>query len=435
MRNYEMFMRDYIKEDNPEFYEKLPPYEEIEEFDEGGKEGVYKENFYLRDHLQIPTIRPILQSRKNRDSIVDFVGTYIDEHFKQLTTSGPVFKVTFTAKETSFLYELFKITPERIFELYNEMVNETYGGKISKFYVGWVKNAPHKILLIAMIAESVEFGYDDIIECCEYMLAFTDYPIVYDKYWKIGVNEEIMNYTIEHLGAKYKIRELGLKTLQELLKYDATTTIEFYRNKLNPCPDNLYNDIIYRLRNQINSKLKNISRQYFANVENNASQHSNVIQFDDGEIAEHEGHASIMASLIDKTINKFGSGDINKSMISIVANRNKTDKSNVEGMIGQIITTKNNRINKFIEDVITYYFEKYPNTDTISSAEFLNFGLGIYKSMGTSKNEFLSDLKNILDFWMNNIIKIQDMYNRAATIIDYRKSIFDYMILMINYYN
>lgn len=430
MRNYELFMRDYIKENSPDDYSLLP---EVEQFDEAGRDDVYKENYYFQDNLQIPFVKQVLTSQKNRDAIIDFVGRFIDEHMKQLTTSGPVYIFTFADKETAFLYKLFNVNADQLITMYTEMVNATYNGEISKFFTGWVKNAPHKLLLTAMIAESVQSGYNDIIECCEYMYAFTEYPIIYRNYWKIGVNEEVMNYTIEHLGAKFKIRQL--KNLMALLKYDSTKAVEFYKGQMNPCPDNVYMDMMYRIRNQINSKFRNISRAYFKNIEKNAAQHANVTEFDDGQLADQEGHATTVSSIIDKTVSKFASGEVNKGIVRLVANKNQTDRSNLEGMIGNIFTTKNNRVQKFVENIITAYFNKYPDRDNLMSTEFLNYGLALYRSIGTSKDELFVEMKEILNMWMNDIIHIADMYQREPTRIAYRRSIFDYIIFMINYYN
>ena len=429
MRNYELFMRDFAEENSPEDFSQLSPYEIYEE----DREGVYKTNFYMRDNLQIPIVQPILATQKNRDSIVDFVGKYLDSHADQLSTTGPVYIVTFRDKETKVLYDMFGTDGDKLYAIYNEMVNVTYNGKISKFYTGLLTHAPHKILLTAMLAEAYAKKYDDIITCCELMYAFTEYPIIYRKFWKIGVKEEVMNYTIEHLGAKYKAKQM--KNILELLKYDAHAAVSFFSDKMADCADNVYNDLMQRMRNQIQSKMRNIARAYFKNVENNAAQHANVTEFDDGEIAEQEGHNSNMSTIIDKTNAKLAYGEINKGMVRIVAEKNQVDRSNIEGMISSIQSTKNNRIDKFAEDVITLYFVKNPSAVSLSASEFLNFGLSLYRSIGMSKDKMMVELKDIMNLWMDDIINIRSMYQREATVINYRRAIYDYFILMINYYN
>lgn len=429
MRNYERFLRDYMEENDPESFSLL---EQIDVFDEDGKEGVYKENYYFKEHLQLPKIAPVLALQKNRDFIVDFVGRFIDSHSYQLSTPGPVRIFTFGEKELKPIYNMFSINNEELLSLYDGMVQETYYGKISKVYDGLVKNVPQKILFNAMLCDAFKNDYMDIIECVEYMYAFTEYPIIYRDFWKIGVKEDVMNYTIEHLGSKYKIREM--KNLQELLKYDATKSVTFFEADLTKGVDNVYMDLIYRMRNQIHSKMKNIAREYFANVEKNATQHTNISEFDDGELADQEGHASNMASIIDSINTKFKSNGINVPLVKIAADGSKVDKSNLEGMINNIYGTKNNRMDKLVENIITAYFKKNPTDWTLNSREFLNFGLSLYRSIGTSKDPILMEIKNILSYWMNDIINIRSMYQREPTVISYTRAVFNYVVLMINYF-
>ena len=426
MRNYELFIRDFLEESDPETFNMLEPMTESND-----KSDVYKENYYFRDHLQIPLISPVLSKQKNRDTIVNFVGKFMDDHANQLSTTGPVYIFTFGEKEIRPLYEMFNVDSEKLLLMYNEMVKEAYYGKISKVFTGWVTNSPHKILLCAILADSFQNGYDDIVECCEYMFAFTDYPIVYRDFWKIGVQEDVMKYTIEHLGGKFKIK--GFDNILGLLKYDSTAAAEFYKESFMKAPDNVYMDMIRRVRNNISSKFRNIAHEYYKNIELNATQHTNVTKFDDGEIADQEGHIYNISSSIEKVNSRIVKNGINKTIARIAADGNKIDRNNLEGMISQILSTKNNRVDKFVENVITNYFTKNPSA-TIDSGQFLIYGFSLFRSIGTSKDPMLVEIRSILSFWMNDIINISGQYERQATRSNYSRGVYNYMIMMINYY-
>ena len=430
MRNYLRFMRDHFVENNPELAEL---FQEEMEFDEAVRDDVYKQNFYFRDNLQIPFVSNPLSSRKVQDAIIDFTGKFIDDHHTQLSTSGPVYMFTFGEKEANFFYSTFNIGPDQIKQFYDVMVQEAYYGKISKFFTGWVYNAPHKILITSILMEAVQKGYEDIITCCEYIWAFCEYPTIYREFWKTGVKEDVMNYTIEHLNNKSKIKSMN--NLQELLKYDAHAAVSFFTEELKIGADNTYMDLMQRMNNQIKSKIRNIANAYYDNVEKNATQHNNVSTFDDGEIADQEGVTTNIAQVVDKTTNKFATGEINKSMIRVAADHSKVDKDNLAGYIAQINGSKNNRINKIIENIITVYFSKNPTSMSVGSGEFINFGLSLYRSIGTSKDPLLKEIRDILNIWMFDIIDIRSQYQREATIISYTRAIFNYTIFMIAHYN
>ena len=425
---YEEYIEDYLKEANDEMGKFVAYIVEAKD-----KSNVYKENYYLRDNLQIPFVSPVLAKRKNRDILIAFTSKFMDEHSFQLGTAGPIHIFTFGDKETGFLYELFGLSVEQVLDMYYKMVDEAFYGKISSVITGWIKNAPHKILITAILIEALQKGYNDIVECCEYLWAFSEYPILYRSFWKTGVKEDVMTYTIEHLGAKFKVKKVS--NLQALLKYDANASVTFLTDKLKTGADNTYTDLTQRMRNQMKNTFKNIARAYYDNDKLNASHHNTTTVFDDGSLADQEGHITNIAQSVDKTISKFSSGDINVSIARIAADGSQVDKDNLIGYLNQIISAKNNRLPKLVENIITSYFNKNPTDTSLGGSEFLNFGILMYRSIGTSKDPMYQEVKSILAMWMNEIINIREVYSREATIISYTRAIFNYIIFMINHYN
>ena len=122
-------------------------------------------------------------------------------------------------------------------------------------------------------------------------------------------------------------------------------------------------------------------------------------------------------------------------MAKITADGAKVDKDNLIGFINQIWASKNNKLSKLIEDIITAYFSKNPTDTSVGSGEFINFGLALYRSIGTSKDPIYQEIKSIINYWMDDIINIKQYYQREGTQIAYARAIFNYIIFMINYYN
>lgn len=434
---YMDFFEDYIADAKLEMYryfvEAAIAFDEAEDSSMEGKPGVYKINYYMRDHLQTPFITKVLAKSKSRDTIIENVGRFIDTHSSQLGTSGPVYSFKFDEPEVKFLYDLFAITGDQIIKIFNDMVQETYYGKIAKFIDGWVKNSPHKVLITAVLIDALQNGYEDIVTCCEYMWAFSEYPLIYHHFWKTGVKEDVMDYTIEHLGSKYKVKKVN--NLRGLLKYDAHSSVEFMSDRLKAGVDHAYADLMNRMRSQINNTFRNIANAYYDNDKNNATQHNRSSQFDDGTLADQEGFTTNVAQVVDRTVSKFTSGGINASIVRVVADASSVDKDNLSGYINQIMSSKDNKIAKILENIITAYFVKFPTSAGVNTNEFINFGLSLYRSISTSKDPMYQEIRGILDHWMFNIIDIKQYYQREGTIINYTRAIFNYLIFMINHYN
>lgn len=428
MSNYELFLEDYIR---------LAMIEEMgfddELFDEDGRPGVYKESYYLKENLQKRYVTSVLAKPATQDFLVEFVGKFLDEHSNQLSTAGPIHMFMFGEKEMKPIYDLFGLDPNIIMDLYYKMVDEAFYGKISVLITGLVSKAPHKMLLTCILIDAIQHKYDDIITCCEYLWAFAEYPLLYRKFWQAGVKEDVMNYTIEHLGSKFKIKKY--KNIQGLLIHDTHSSVVKMGPRLETGADNTYTDFIQRVRNQMKATFRNIANAYYANNKENASLHNKSSQFDDGSMADQEGHTTNIAQVVDSTVSKFATGDVNTAIVRVAADGSQVDKDNLTGYINQIQATKNNRLNKLVENIITAYFNKNPTNTSIGSSEFLNFGLALYRSIGTSKDEMYQEIKAILNFWIHDIINIKQYYQREGTWINYTRAIFNYVILMINYYN
>jgi hypothetical protein len=412
---YETFIEDYIEE--AAHHETL------------FYESTYKDNYYLRDNL-LPYVNKVLLSKENQKKIIDFTGKFIDDNSTKFNTSGPVYKIPFTDKEISFLYQLFDITNKQLLDMCKDMFIQTYDFQTIPYMI---QSTPHKVLITAMIVDSLQNNYTDMIECSLYLFAFVEYPLVYHIFWPYDVNKDVMEYTIEHLGNKFKIKNFN--NLLGLLKYDMDSSLNSWKIKLTEGADNSYIEFISRVRTQIRSKFRNISREYYKNYEKNATQHASGGKTDDGNIIDQDGHSSNAALIVDNTYNKFITNGVNEKLASVTAEGNKVSSDNVISYLNMIQTAKNNKLYKLIDDIITSYLLKNPTNTSVSSAEFVNYGLTMYRSIGISKNETFKEIKDILNFWMFDIIDIKQYTSRDGTITNYTRAIFNYIILMINYYN
>lgn len=401
---------------------------------EAAKDGVFKDGYYLKEHLQIPIVHQVLSTDAGQEKIVEFIGSFMDKHYKELSAVGPVYRFSFGSSEVKFFYDLFNTSDEELLKMFNEMVEDTYYGKISKFMKGWVDNAPHKLLFCAMLVDSIQNGYDDMLECCSYLWGFCEYPMVHAEFWPVAVQPDVMTYTMEHLGPKFRFTQKGMKTLKELLKYHGDVSISCEKEKLRTGADNTYMDFMYRMRNQIKNSFRNLSKVYYDNVKAGRTSHTNVTTFDDGNIAEQEGHISNIATIVDKTVDKFISNGLNSSIVKVAADANKVDKSNLSGYINSIWAVKENKMYRLVEDIITQYFNANPTNSGVGGKEFIIFARKLFRSL-TSNDKINQELRSILDYWMYEIIDIRKTYSREATITSYTRAIWDYIILLIANYN
>jgi len=403
---------------------------------ENSKTPVFIENYIYQKELVEAVIRNVMKSQANRDTLMQFTAKFVNDHSKELSTPGPVYTFTFAEKEISFLYKLFGINEEWILNLFQKVIDKTYMGKLSLPLVGLVKKAPHKILITGILVDAIQMNYTETAKCCEYLMGFADYPMVFRSSWKLGVNEEVMNYTIEHLPMKFKIKAKSIYSVLGLIEYDMDKVRTLCEDRLKGGADNHYVDYIYRVRNQMKNTYQKIAEQYYKNQKNQSTQHTTADMTDEGMIVDQEGGIStVITNITEITISRFVKGNINLNILKTIADTKEEIGAEIlEGYITKIVSSKDNRLSEFIEDIVTLFFTKHPE-ETDIRPKFLNFAITIYNSINRSTERLNKNIADILNYWVYDICNIKKDYSRAATIINYKISIYRYFVAMINHYN
>ena len=389
--------------------------------------------YFLRENLQVPIITPKMAKPEFQKQIIQFVGEYLNTYLPKLQTPGPTHIVPFLDKETNFIYQTFGITKEETINKMKEMKKVAYPNESDNVLIN-VKSTPHKLILTGMLIDAYQHNYEEIIECSRYLFGLLDYAILFRYYWRLGVDEGTMNYTIENLPSnKFKAKKMN--NILELLKYDASVSMDANAEKLKEANDQAYIDFINRVRTQLNNTFRNLSRAYYKNKEQNLTQYSTDSHEEDGKLKEQEGKDTIMAEAIEKSCRKILTAELNNAIVKVVAQANELDPNNLTNFLNQIINDKRNRLDQMIEYIIIAYFQQYPTAITIAGGEFLNFGIGLYRSLAGSKQQLYIDIKNILSLWTDEIIDIKKYYKGTTAISNYTRGIFNYFVFMISHFN
>lgn len=396
------------------------------------KNGV-KQTYYFKKHLQSNIFDPIIAKRSTVEKIIDFTGVFLDKHAYQLHTPGPTHSFVFGVKEAAPLYELFHIDAPTILEHFNEMTKLAYDENKSKSTFNSIKAGQLKLLIAFINVGAINNKNEELEECCKYLMGFAEYPLAFHHSWRIGVNEQVMNYTIEHLPNKFKIKKMN--NVLELIKHDMDSVFSLCHDRLATGVDFQYVEFIYRVKNHLKATFVKLANVYFDNIEKNNTQHLQQLTLEDDELANNDGIGANISQTIDNTYNKFLTNPINPALIKICAEGNKCNVDILTTYINQILNYKDNKVYNFIENMITSYIHRNPANPSIGSGEFITYGLSVYRSIAASKNPVYQELRAIVDLWIFEIIKITDFYQNKGTIINYTRGVYNYMIMMIQNLN
>lgn len=415
----------YLEDDN-----EMEMNNEIELTDK----GVNKNSSILKRKLY-PIIEDKLSDNKNIQSLLTFINNFISKNIEALSATGPIELIPFNNRNINQILNIFEIDETFLTDLCKEAEHNAFPNKA--YDVVMVNAGPeHKILFAGIAIYGLKHNNQNALSIASFLLAFAQYPIAFHQFWRLGVKQDVMEYTIEHLSNQFAIRKHP--NILSLMTYMTQLAIDTHKERLKTNMDHTYFDLGIRVKNAFYSSFTNIAKAYYKNYENNNTIHTQVDEYEDGNLSDVEGNMNNINEITNDIYNKFIINGIEESLVAVASRGTSSsmsvDKVKLSSYLNTIKSHKDNKIKQFIESILYLFFNKFDlNDDAINSTQFLSYGINLYKSISLSKDEHSTNLKNILNMWVD-ICGLRENISRDATIIAYKKAIFVYFILAIQKY-
>lgn len=391
-------------------------------------EATQPDTFILRDELYVK-VALVLNNKANHDKFKRTVGQYIDRNSSKLHTSGPQYLIPFTDADKQMFFDLFDLTPSDILVTLNKLLNEVNDKADFKL----LRNNPVFVLFFCVIRYFTINKNEPMLNNSLIVLALAMYPSMYSKYYKHDPNASVMQYTIDNLSKKYTIKKT--KHVFGMLLTSISSSWDYHRNNLIKGSDKNAVDFIMRIRNDQNSLMKKISNEYFYNHKHNLSTIIATDSYDDNNVVDVENDSNKVESATTKISMAILINGIDIRLAEAAAKSSHVSVVDTRNYLTDILTDKKiDELKSFIESVIfLYLYEQKKSISEINSKDFLIHSLGIYKKTN-SNDKNIGNIKSILDKWGQDI-GLHDAYNRKATINDYKKALYVYIIFSIQKYN
>ena len=390
---------------------------------------------YFKEHIA-PRVDATLSKPENVRKFNQFVNAFINRNIMKLTKSGPCDMIAFTDVDHKALFDLFgfeytidnrpKVTsPNEITDMINTFSKEE---RVSlKFFA----SNPSQVLLYYVIRYFTMHNDSKSLNSALSIYALCVYPLMFSKYFKYGVMEPIMQYTIDNLTDKFIIKKS--KHLFAALLYSIQNSYKFHKSKFSTGNDAHMIAWVERIRNDQNSLFKKIANEYMKNwKEGNAAKQTNE-QFDNDTpiIDEIENATTAVQNIVQKVTLPIIESGVDLIRAEAAAKIGGVSVSDCRFFLTLIISDKNvDTIQSFIESILFLYLYEEKRTERdIRSQYFLSWAASIFKKTN-SKNKNINNINSILNKWAEET-GVHKKFAREASRINYKKSIFFYIILCI----
>ena len=229
-----------------------------------------------------PYIEKTFSNKSNIDKFNAIVGEYIDRNSNVLTDIGPFDVAYFTENDSSRIFQLVGIKPEIINTTQKKTKLPNAGASMKKILANPFNILMTMIIKYAYITDNEKFKYSSVLY---FSLSMYQY-FFKQKYFKFTPNRNIMEYTINNLSLKYKIKQSGnlmnawydtangaATLLTKDLKADTITDAKIYTfiqyvfTRLNAFMKNIYDAFIknHAKGNYVNLEMDSTDKDNYSN--------------------------------------------------------------------------------------------------------------------------------------------------------------------------
>jgi len=368
------------------------------------------------------SVEKALSDPNNVKKIKLAVNEFIDRNRDKLTALGPTYKIIFTDSDMEKIFDVIDIPAIKI----KEVIDKTPYLKNQKI----ITITPFNVIMPLLIRYFKLKKNEDMVNTCLIYLTLSTYPMVHYKYFRYEPNENIMNYTINNLSNKFKIKQSG--TLYQSLVDMAVVSDKNYHAAVLRCTDKDIVDYLMSLKTRLSTRLKKISTEFYKNEKNKLYLNIEIDNTTD-EDNYHEADSNMF--LVDRVTNnvvlKLLVNGPNFNLIKLSANYCQVSVNELRNYIHTMINTENREeIKQIIESILYLFFYDSQNTkEQINSNKFLLYCLELYKKSNTTDKNIIK-IKRILDGWLERLGTYKKT-QRLATINNFRKALFMFFVTTI----
>lgn len=379
------------------------------------------------DSLLVSSFGPIIENKlsdkKNVDYINDIVKKYIDRNSEVLYHNSPLYRLYFNDEtDRKPIYDRFDVEINDIKEITK---------KIPMLKSGWkILNDPFNIFMTLIIRDCYKKKNQLLMNNSLIYLSLSLYASLHYKYYRYPANENIMEYTINNVSNKYLFKQYG--SVMKAIIHTIMKNHETYAKTLSSEKDEDILKYLMNLRIRLNNLMKNFFLEYKKNHDSKKYLNHETESNDAENYHENDSLSLTISRITEHTSLKFFTSGVNLKLLNTSASMSQSDRNVLKNAINNIKENESDKVREIINLILQVYLGDGNSTDSIISKKFAIESISIYSKSNT-KDERLLRIKEILDYFLTHNCERYASTERTATKVNYRKGLFIYFVLFIQY--
>ena len=355
--------------------------------------------------------------KKNLD---EYLGRNADVYFD----AGPGKRPIYADSEISEFISLIGLTANEI----TSTIKSSTGVKSS-----WFMLKPYNVATALSVRYFLMTKNPEYQKMSVGYLVIALYPPLHYRYFRHGVNDACMQYTLNNISNKFNIKKSD--NLWSTLLNLGIMAMELHTDELLEGKDIAYVNYIQDVQTRMNNTLKNIANVYYDNHDNQRFLKLEKESFEDETYYEADSNSYAVERITNKVLTHMLMHGPDMKLVEVAAKANKVSIAEMRNFASTIIVEQNmDDIRAVIESILFLFLFNDDDTNLhsaqqIKTNDFMTYCLQIYKRSNTT-NKNIVRIKNILDKWLDQL-GLTQRTSRTATMISFRKALFMFFVMEI----
>lgn len=368
-----------------------------------------------------PLVEKALSKKENTVKLKQAVNDFLDRNNEKLTTLGPIYRIIFSPEDMNKLYDAIEVNPLAI----KSMIK-----KSSVIKGQWqIMNNPFNSAIAMAIRYYKLKKNDEMVKVLLIYLTMSMYSSLHFKYFKYEPNVNIMNYTINNLSNKFKIKQMG--TIYHALVDTTIVSDKTNSDILERGYDKDIVDYIMAVKTRLNSLLRKLSIEFYKNEKEKRYLNVDSDSYDEDNYHEADSNMYAIERITNNVVLKLIVDGPNMKHISLSAKLCRVSVNELRNYLNtMIVSSRREEIKAIIECILfLFLFDSQNTIEDINSSKFLIYCNEIYRKSNTTDKNIIK-IKKILDGWLEELGTYKKT-ERLATINDFRKALFIFFVASI----
>lgn len=370
-----------------------------------------------------PKVEQAFTSKETQRKFSAIVASYVDRNVNRLSTAGPSKRTLFSDMERNKVYDLINFDPKSC----KAIVKQSNYIKAS-----WkIVNDPFNLVMMMILRYAKLNQLDQINQLAVTYLTLSMYPSLHYKYFKFEPNEAIMQYTINNLSNKFKVKQVG-NILQALVDTTALADKTYDKN-IRHANDKELTDYINAYKTRLNSLIKKIRDAFEKDYRSGNYMNTERDNEDENDFKTSDSNSLLIQRIVDQVVLKLSVNGPDSRIVDISAKMNQVSVNETRNTLNQLTQNKDESVNirALCESILyLYLFNGENHVNDLNGSKFLTFCLAVYKKSNTN-DENVIKVKSILDTWIEKYSETYRKTQRVATLNNFRRALYTFFVFTL----